>query len=658
MKLVNVNNSSKASLRLAAASSPDFVPGGIIAPASAFSLAITDAEETAGSVDLTVEDASGESVSIQWSAVQGFAAALPDNDTIDPRVAAKAYVDSDAPTTLRVEVQDAATMTCTIALQNQRPLPDGLTLVRRSFRLVASTTLSTPLPERLDPGESGTLTATRLGRPPAGFVDYAIESRPHELVQLGWANNAFNVASPSNGSANRTVPGIAVTTTAVVPASGPPNQTNLTVALVVTPGGGLDTHHVDVAPGAATSVAPPTITGIHRVFYAFEQRATRRTSNDGKRMRDVDDSVNVDGLAVSRLPLRLVVMFADGHAELGDQLTWKVSAAGIDVPSGSVWNAKGAHFKIPQVDATWADTPLVVSAARPSGERIEANFEVVVSGIEFFIGLVKKLEDGGLQPVQALDCLRVLAGYDDAFHKNMMGVLGDDHPSPGGLTPEEIAFLHSKLAHGGSQAAWVADLTGESVAIGHVVTGLLAAAHRDRDAYAATGYPFDNLWCETLGGDLGQSASMRAANPSVPLLGPGSGSEDCEIVADIDGLLLGDTGGSDLSSNTTRLSGMLERYYLTPIVHGLTNGTCASRFGSFTFARSVTLLQATNFAFAYQKEVFGKSLGSKSFNVPDAILEAAVDQFYGWLSNRQKSETILVSQLATAGAADTADSGN
>ena len=202
MKFVGINNSSSVTLRVDRASSSDFVgspaQGATIAPSSTFSLSITDAELTAGWVQVVVVDAPAESVWIEWGDALGLASPQPDNDTIDPRVEARAFVDSDNTTTLRVEIRDATKMTCTITIVNKVGPPDGFTLVRRMFGPTAGTTLSPDPPARLDPGDTGTFTATRMGRPPAGFATYAIESRPHELAHLGWADNAIKPAQAAN----------------------------------------------------------------------------------------------------------------------------------------------------------------------------------------------------------------------------------------------------------------------------------------------------------------------------------------------------------------------------------------------------------------------------------------------------------------------------
>lgn len=106
----------------------------------------------------------------------------------------------------------------------------------------------------------------------------------------------------------------------------------------------------------------------------------------------------------------------------------------------------------------------------------------------------------------------------------------------------------------------------ETIALGHVVTGI--AAGYDRQEILS----MDNLAATTISGDLGQAGHKRQLEPNFPLVGPGgswdgdkftldgpySMATEAELLGDIDGYIL---GGRVAESPDTPFSTRLKEYY-------------------------------------------------------------------------------------------------
>lgn len=216
--------------------------------------------------------------------------------------------------------------------------------------------------------------------------------------------------------------------------------------------------------------------------------------------------------------------------------------------------------------------------------------------VEEYIKLVEEVEatHPGYRAEDTLQSLRMTAGYDDENFDTMLGGLGEKLEPSGSLTKQDIQRLRTMSGHGfdasGFETGIVRDASGQDVAMGHTITGMLAGMNRDDNLYPAPGGKsignlvglgdnVDNLYAATLAGDLGQTAYDVWKHPDATLQGGkfayvGDGTEeatDAELAGDIDGLRVGEAlynqsfpepfDGTNFTPAPTA-SDMLKAYYL------------------------------------------------------------------------------------------------
>jgi hypothetical protein len=196
------------------------------------------------------------------------------------------------------------------------------------------------------------------------------------------------------------------------------------------------------------------------------------------------------------------------------------------------------------------------------------------------------------------------------------------------LSTAEIAELKSASAHGGG--GQTVDLLGKDVALGHVITGLNAGLHRNKayEPVAHIASAFDNLWGETLAGDLGQSAVLKQRGTKPNLVGPSSGSEYSELHADLDGLALGDGASAHLAAAGGTVSGLLESYYV--VAPNAPSLSASRRIRQTPIASAALKDQVTAFAFSYSRSSNSWRLDRDVGGADASIVQDAVDTFMSW----------------------------
>ncbi|XP_052770646.1 uncharacterized protein LOC128210371 [Mya arenaria] len=224
-----------------------------------------------------------------------------------------------------------------------------------------------------------------------------------------------------------------------------------------------------------------------------------------------------------------------------------------------------------------------------------------------FIYQLEKLEAllPDLPPDQMAHKLRMLVGrYDSSLWKMMLNV---NNPIPLAgrdvegftMTPAQKGTfdqLREMMDHrfkGGAELG-VIKVNGETVALGHVITG--ATAGYDNQKFMG----MDNLFATTLSGDLGQSGLRNSRDPTSPVIGPagtwkngkyelpgkGGMATRAEILGDIDGFNI---GKRIMADSTKPLSQHLREYY---------TGESRRRFDIFTGHTTKANLKAEVYKFA------------------------------------------------------------
>jgi hypothetical protein len=349
------------------------------------------------------------------------------------------------------------------------------------------------------------------------------------------------------------------------------------------------------------------------------------------------------------------------------------------------WKAKGGRFKITKVPEDWSKICVQVSVGNATPQRCVLG--VTPCGVSRYIALVRKLEkNSGMSIEGILNSLRTSAGYVGDSHDHMMGLPPAPKPtwpavpakaeSVDGwehwLSEDEVRTLTTLSAHAfGKTTGMTTDLFGKEVALGHVITALCAGLHRNASyTPAIVGWlpplhvvPFDKLWGETLGGDLGESAFLVQEKQASTFIGPGSGSEYCELYADLDGLALGDQAFSLLKAAGS-VSALLEGYYIVRVNDDATRWSVAKRMTQIPLERAQLMSEAMNFAFycsrdrdwkrhKKQRELRRIESLRESDEVTrwdvlsgadNALVERAVDEFASWSDQERTQERAAMIQ--------------
>jgi hypothetical protein len=208
----------------------------------------------------------------------------------------------------------------------------------------------------------------------------------------------------------------------------------------------------------------------------------------------------------------------------------------------------------------------------------------------------------------------------------------------------------AKIKHTGN----VIGPNGESISLGHVLTGISAGQHRNRNFayYPIFGDSMDNLFTVTIG-DLGQSAAFVNTNQHVGIapntyIGPNTEATYSELRGDIHGWVIGDNisgilGNRSLYSNGSSqstkglppisVSDILEECYISK-----TNPYNYDNFNDIFYRYAITSLGDETGAFAetysYKSNVRGMFLGP--FSLTNQEVKEAVVEFNQWFDQERK----------------------
>lgn len=262
-----------------------------------------------------------------------------------------------------------------------------------------------------------------------------------------------------------------------------------------------------------------------------------------------------------------------------------------------------------------------------------------------FLSVLRKAEKAysSWTKEQMLNSLRRLGGYDNEKFQTMYGTTaaGDLVAIPNrGFNAIDLRQLKEMVGHEISdykETGIVKDLSGQYLAMGHVMTGISGGLHRKKEAdltplYSfAAGEKMDNLYAATIAGDLGQSAVLVNAGIQHGYIGPGTEATDAELVGDIDGYLIGETfTAADLKKKwdeTRNLSDFIEAYY---------KSTYRERFIEASKIKEADLIdQVTRFA-----ETYAYTLGNLrgAFSNVGTESKASYKEYKDWLSKKKIKE--------------------
>ena len=295
----------------------------------------------------------------------------------------------------------------------------------------------------------------------------------------------------------------------------------------------------------------------------------------------------------------------------------------------------------------------------------QGKFHVEMQGkrtVSNFILLVKKAEAAYplLGMAEIMDRLRALApGYNTDRFRVLLGkqkMAEPLKPVKDKLSTEDIAALRAMIEHGGEttpqgEKGIAKDIGGNSVAMGHVLTGLTAGMNRDKDkdvtiggwealgGAVGVGENVDNLFASTIAGDLGQSAALlnKAGDTSkdTKFIGKGTESMVSEMIGDIDGFNLGNAQSGKKSKGPQQLSSLLAAYYAS-----VNKDEAGARYGTFEKGANEDLKdQTVRFASNY---VHGKNVDGivgGSFSEISTECNWAVDQFQAWVAGKKAKPT-------------------
>ena len=194
-------------------------------------------------------------------------------------------------------------------------------------------------------------------------------------------------------------------------------------------------------------------------------------------------------------------------------------------------------------------------------------------------------------------------GYDDTYFDGLWKyLLGSADKLPKGvLNVEEERVLKNMVVHrfdGTREIGVIRISDGETIAVGHVIAGICAGLHRNKDLSLAqwvsdAHHKIDNLFAVTMSGDLGQTGLEKKNGDQKALFGPSGnwttaqcpaeynrdiGDEEteatkAEILGDIDGFLLGDALPL-WEKKGVRLDHLLKMYYGNGVVYNKSYRSC------------------------------------------------------------------------------------
>jgi hypothetical protein len=296
-----------------------------------------------------------------------------------------------------------------------------------------------------------------------------------------------------------------------------------------------------------------------------------------------------------------------------------------------------------------------------------------------YISLVQKVEDAysDWPADDILNSVRRLAGYDDDLFLKIYGNIpkAKNLKPQGNLTQDDLDKMEKWSNHNKSPG-FAKDCFGNPVAVGHVLTGISAGQHpvKNAETYLLPGsdsmFKFvrdaawnsitqdrhiDNLFATTISGDLGQAASLVALDPKkldtdkifTFILREETDCEECELIGDIDGFLIGKL----TPKGSFKLSEILRKYYCLDKGISQAKNTLAMRFQEISKEDAKTLLeQVIIFGICYFAKRFTDKYGKFSLNTQIMALvikycSQATIEFLAWLNlmtSKEKSRNKLI----------------
>jgi hypothetical protein len=276
-----------------------------------------------------------------------------------------------------------------------------------------------------------------------------------------------------------------------------------------------------------------------------------------------------------------------------------------------------------------------------------------------FVKLVRKAEKAysSWTKEQMLNSLRRLGGYDNENFQGMYGTAAatDLAPVPEkDFTQADIDLLEQMLRHADGKAGEtgiVKDISGQYLAMGHVMTGISGGLHRNKN-YDPTlqkrfkqtdlgiillpdlgaGANVDNLYATTLAGDFGQSNVLVNERKQLGYVGPGTEATDAEVTGDIDGLVIGEalseSGYLKKWSDAKALSDFIEQYYRSDYKNRFAKAAKLDQ----PYLQDQTQRFATNYAYRDSKM-------EGMFTEAGSVSKESFAQYASWLAKKKTGES-------------------
>ena len=341
------------------------------------------------------------------------------------------------------------------------------------------------------------------------------------------------------------------------------------------------------------------------------------------------------------------------------RVRWEVRIAGESAAISDPGERTGDTLLIAKVPEEYAGVRWVGRVLRVyaylngPAEQASTDTSIQCFGICRYIALVKKVEKAtGWDPETVLNALRRLAGYDTEKFQLLYGSAPARALVPtGDLTAEDIFKLGGLSSHSvfrtGREIGAIEDSLGHKVAIGHVLTGLSAGQHRNREADLRpwfgqlAGHTLDNLYAATLAGDIGQSAVEIHQNGGSTEMGFVPELTEAEAVGDIDGLIMGTEGGL----NGKPVSVRLHDYYCVTSSEP-PGSNAAHRFENFnaSYVDEHLLGESRRFAVNY---LYSRSESDGLVDSTETEVNDIFSSFQRWLVVRVKREQQRPKELRT-----------
>jgi len=280
----------------------------------------------------------------------------------------------------------------------------------------------------------------------------------------------------------------------------------------------------------------------------------------------------------------------------------------------------------------------VLSDIKPRGpeeeeislNRVKRSIPIIydIYTLDHFIELVEKIER---HTSTNGDTLKAISNYIRllGYNTDLFNILcGQADPLPGGVLNQEEERVLTKMVtysfESNGEQGVVLTPDGETIAMGHVITGICAGLVRDKSLSLrkwASGAPLrvDSLYVATIAYDLSLSALFNKNAGTSTLFGPSgswspnincpaeyylnkgydSKATDALLLGDIDGFLLGH-GLPSWESKGVRLGQLLRMYYGTGILFDTSYARCRrnSKFKDLVGVEDL-LEQIEGFAYAY-----------------------------------------------------------